>query len=41
MTFKIVIAITDKIRSLTFTFMHLADVFIQSDFHCIQGTHFN
>jgi len=24
----------------TFTFMHLADVFIQSDLHCIQAIHF-
>ncbi len=24
----------------TFTFMHLADAFIQSDLHCIQAIHF-
>ncbi len=24
--------------TFTFTFMHLADAFIQSDLHCIQGT---
>ncbi len=28
------------ILSFTFTFMHLADAFIQSDLHCIQVTVF-
>ncbi len=26
--------------TFTFTFMHLADAFIQSDLHCIQAIHF-
>jgi len=25
----------DSLKSLTFTFIHLPDAFIQSDFHCI------
>ncbi len=27
-------------NSVTFTFMHLADTFIQSDLQCIQAIHF-
>ncbi len=29
-----------KAFTFTFTFMHLADAFIQSDLHCIQAIHF-
>ncbi len=34
------VAIVSCSINLTFTFMHLADAFIQSDLHCIQGIHF-
>ncbi len=30
--------INNKLTVITFTFMHLADAFIQSDLHCIQVT---
>ncbi len=29
----------EKYESFTFTFMHLADAFIQSDLQCIQAIH--
>ncbi len=42
-TFIYIVLLTIQIVSkhLTFTFMHLADVFIQSDLQCIQAIHFS
>ncbi len=32
------ICVLENLQTVTFTFMHLADAFIQSDLHCIQVT---
>ncbi len=34
----LLLTILSELSTFTFTFMHLADAFIQSDLHCIQVT---
>ncbi len=37
---RVPILVEGTVYIFTFTFMHLADAFIQSDFQCIQAIHF-